>query len=498
MTFLSRLFMLLFLLGSSWSVLANGYFDFHPQAQTVYHKITELRLSEARTSLAQMKLDEPDNLIIYHLENYIDFFTIYVSEDKQVYRRLEENRDRRLSIVQEEGQESSPYYLYVQAEIRLHWALLRLRFEEYLPAFTDINRAHKLLLRNQERFPDFLPNKKDLGILHAAVGTVPDNFRWALQLLSSLEGTIEQGKQEIEEVLEQARHENFPYIQETRVLYTFLLLHLDGRPEAAWSALEAAGLEPTQSPLHAFVLANVAMRTGHNDQAISWLENRPRGGGFMAFPYLDYMQGVAQLRRLNPDGAIYLQSFLVRTRGQHFIKEAYQKLAWAALLEGDTDGYSRHMNLVRERGRSSAGGDKNALREARAETPPHIELLRARLLFDGGYFDQAAAQLLRFDESHFPTFLNQLEYLYRMGRIRHGQQSYAAALRFYDQAIEKGRENPAFYACNAALQAGLIEERRGRSASAKTYFDTCLSLNPDEYKTGLHQQAKAGLRRLGY
>ena len=85
-----------------------------------------------------------------------------------------------------------------------------------------------------------------------------------------------------------------------------------------------------------------------------------------------------------------------------------------------------------------------------------------------------------------------------MGRIRHGQKNYTAALRFYDRTIEKGRDNPAFYACNAALQAGLIEERRGRNSQAKAYFDACLAMQPDEYKTGLHQQAKAGLRRIGY
>ena len=382
MTPLRRLFLVLLLFSSGLlGAKASGYFSFHPAAQDVYQKITQLRLTEASTLLARMKQEEPNNLIAYHLENYIDFFTIYITEDKDVYRRLEDNRDRRLEIIRERGLESSPYYLYVQAEIRLHWALLRLRFEEYLPAFTDINRAHKLLLRNQELFPDFLPNKKDLGILHAAVGTVPDNFRWALELLSSLEGTIEQGKAEIEEVLAQSEQEAFPYMQETRVLYTFLLLHLDGRPEAAWGALDAAGLNPRRSPLHAFVLANVAMRTGHNDQAIQYLENRPRGDAYMAFPYLDYMLGVAQLRKLNTRGAIYLQSFLVATRGQHYIKEAYQKLAWAKLLDGDMAAYHRYMRLVEEEGHSSAGGDKNALREARAGEAPHLELLRARLLF---------------------------------------------------------------------------------------------------------------------
>jgi hypothetical protein len=59
-----------------------------------------------------------------------------------------------------------------------------------------------------------------------------------------------------------------------------------------------------------------------------------------------------------------------------------------------------------------------------------------------------------------------------------------------------GRDNPAFYACNAALQAGLIEEERGNRSSARRYFQTCLDLEPDEYRVGLHIMAKAGLDRL--
>ena len=486
-------FFVAFLPGSAKS---QGYFDFNATAQHIYKKIFELRLDEARSSIARLKLSEPDNLVAYHLENYIDFFTIYVSEDEAAYSRMKSNRDRRLEKV-EAGDANSPYYLYVQAEIRLHWALLKFRFEEYLSAFTDINRAHKLLLRNQERFPDFLGNKKDLGILHAAVGTVPDNYRWALELLSSLEGTVEQGKREVEQVLASARTTYFPFRQETQVLYAFLLLHLDGRPAAAWSALEDADLRPAETPLHAFVLANVAMRTGHNDEAIRWMEAAPRGSAFYPFPYLDYMLGVAKIRKLDTSGKRHLHRFLQATRGRHYVKEAYQKLAWAELLNGSTQGYRDYMALLQKRGTVAAGGDQNAEREAeRGEVPP-VVLLKARLLYDGGYYDRALAALNSQAEASFSRFEHQLEYVYRKGRILHGQEAYDEALAQYDRTIERGRDHEAFFACNAALQAGLIQEKRRRNSSAASYFRTCLQLKPADYRTGLHQQAKAGLSRLG-
>lgn len=476
-------------------IRAEGYFDFNTPARQIYKKIFELRLNEAQSLIARMKLREPDNLIAYHLENYVDFFTIYVSEDEEAYDRIKVNRDRRLDKVAE-GDRNSPYYLYVQAEIRLHWALLKFRFEEYLSAFSDINRAHKLLLLNQERFPTFLGNKKDLGILHAAVGTVPDNYRWAVELLSSLEGTVEQGKEEVEEVLERARTEYFPFRQETQVLYAFLLLHLDGRPDEAWSALDDADLRPAETPLHAFVLANVAMRTGHNDDAIRWMEAAPRGTEFYPFPYLDYMLGVAKVRKLDTAGKRHLATFLRNTRGRHYIKEAYQKLAWAELIAGRPQGYRDYMELLLNRGTAAAGGDRNAEREAERGDMPPVVLLKARLLYDGGYYSQALAALRLEREDQFTRFEHRLEYIYRKGRILHGQKNYDEALEQYDRTIDLGRDNEAFFACNAALQAGLIEEKRGRNSKAISYFQTCLQLRPADYRTGLHQQAKAGISRL--
>ena len=495
MRFSTLILLLTFLLGTGSTLQAEGYFEYNASAQRIYKKIFELRLNEAQSLVARLKLREPNNLVAYHLENYVDFFTIYVSEDESAYERMKANRDRRLEVVRG-GNENSPYYLYVQAEIRLHWALLKFRFEEYLAAFTDINRAHKLLLRNQERFPDFLGNKKDLGILHAAVGTVPDNYRWALELLSSLEGTVEQGKGEIEAVLGSSRVSSFPFRQETQVLYAFLLLHLDGRPTAAWSALEDADLRPAETPLHAFVLANVAMRTGRNDDAIRWMEAAPRDVSFYPFPYLDYMLGVAKIRKLDTAGKRNLLTFLRSTRGRHYIKEAYQKLAWAELLEGRPDAYRDYMRLLLERGTDAAGGDRNAQREAEEGDIPRVLLLQARLLYDGGYYDRALAKLRTSNESSFSRFDHRLEYIYRTGRVLHGQEAYEAALEQYDRTIELGRNHEAFFACNAALQAGLIQEKRGRNASAIRYFETCLQLRPSDYRTGLHQQAKAGLSRV--
>lgn len=456
-----------------------------------------LRFGEAHILLAKLKLEDPDNLVVHHIENYIDFFRLYITEDKALYKQLEANKDRRLAAI-ETGDESSPYYLFLQADIRLHWALVRLRFEEYLPAFTDVNRANKLLEKNQELFPDFMPNLKDLAILHAMVGTIPDGYQWSVRLLSSLKGTIDQGKKEMEKVIAYARkNPDFLFAKEAQALQAYLLLHLANEPAQAWNTIRRSQLAPSDNPLHAFVVANIAMRTGHNDEAIRILEKAPQDGMFHPLPFLEFMLGLAKLRRLDRDAGKHFEKFLEKFDGTHYVKEAYQKMAWQTLINGDPVGYRTQMLKVSQHGNSTGGGDSNAQKEADSGRTPHVDLVRARLLFDGGYAQKAYDLIAPLKLEEAKDQYLRLEYTYRMGRILQELGRPAEAIDYFEKTLTiSGDNSPFFFACNAALQIGLLYENIEDWKKAKDYFRKCLLLNPDEYATGLHQKAKAGLARI--
>ncbi|MBK7338494.1 MAG: hypothetical protein IPJ00_21115 [Saprospirales bacterium] len=42
----------------------------------------------------------------------------------------------------------------------------------------------------------------------------------------------------------------------------------------------------------------------------------------------------------------------------------------------------------------------------------------------------------------------------------------------------------------------MIYETLSKPEQAKEFFRLCLSMNPDDYRTSLHQAAKAGLSRI--
>lgn len=471
-----------------------GYFEYSPQAKTTYDLIFSLRFKEARNELVTLRITEPDNLIANSLANYMDCLSIFIGEQIDTYEKLKQNKELRLDAVRQ-GDQQSPYFLYTQADIYLQWAITRVKFEDYFQAVMEIKRAFNLLSRNEELFPDFMPNKKNLGLLHALIGTVPDQYRWGVKLLG-MSGTIAQGRSEIEEVLQYAEHHEFVFREEAYVMYAYLLLHLENNGEEAWKMIENSSIDARSNPLACFVKANVAMQTGRNDQAIAILENKPQGSTFFPFPYLHFMEGVARLNRLEKGADRYLERFLRETRGLHYIKEAYQKLAWYELIHDHPDRYQKYMEACKVHGASVIDEDLTALYEARLNRVPDKHLLRARILFDGGYYEEARSYLEKDAPRYYSEPESQLEYLYRLGRVHHQLNHYKEALHYYQETIDKGRYEGYYFACNAALMSGNIYEKIGSFEQAKEAFNLALDIKPDEYRSSLHQKAKAGLNRL--
>ena len=487
----------------SWSGSGNtpttppaGYFSFSPLARSIYQNILSLRFAEARAALPTLRRQEPSNLIVAYLENTLEVLQILVDDDQAAYERWSGGMNARLSRIAR-GDARSPYFLFTQAEIRLQWAALRLRYGDYWSGLNNIKQGYSLLRENQRRYPAFRANLKSQAILHALVGNIPGEYKWAVQWLSGIEGTVGQGLTELNRLLDEASGQDFVWEEETRIACAFLQLHLANNQQAAWQTLSSSKrLDPQSNPLAAFVLANLAIRTARNDEAIRLLEHCPQGAPFHPFPYRDYLLGIARLNRLDPDAGQALERFIREFKGQNGIKEACQKLAWHHLLAGRPEQYRHYMALVQSRGTERSEPDKAALREARSGEWPDVQLLRARLLFDGGYYRRAYALLSHAGANYTQSGKSGLEYHYRMGRIAHALGQLPEAVRYYTFTIEAGARQPWFFACNAALQLGLLYEQRQEKKLARAAFRRCLDIRPEEYGAGLHTRAKAGLERV--
>lgn len=476
-------------------LLANPNYQYNQSVQDIYHQLLDLDFAKAQEQLAQLEQHQPDNLARYHLANYYDFLQVYTSDDPKLYKELKAKQDGRLQELAK-GPRDSPWHLFSQAEVYLQWALLRFRFGDYWSGFLGVKKAYQLLEKNQKSYPSFAPNYKDLGILHAMIGTVPDQYQWGLKLLTGLDGTVQQGKAEMQLALKDQNAATAFLQQETTILYCFLLLHLDKDPTEAWHLIRQQTAQRDNSILVAFTFASVATRSGHNNQVIKILEIQKSKANWSKFPFLEFTLGNAKLRQLDSEASAHFERFLNQYQGQNDLKATHLRLAWCALLKKDKNKYLFHLKTVQSIGNKTNGRDKDAMHLADFDFIPNLQLLKARLLFDGGYYAQAQNELSKLQHQQITQVYETLELDYRKARIAHRLQENRTAIQHYQKVIQAGETQPYYFACNAALQLGIIYEDQGMKAKAAQYYKQCLQLKPDIYRNSLHLSAKAGLQRL--
>lgn len=474
---------------------AAGKFEFTPLARKAYEKTMSLRFTEAYSLIGEMRKTDPENLVSYYIENHIECIKVFITESKSDYDVWKYNEDKRISILKN-GDSKSPYYLFTQAQVRLFWAMNKVKFGDYVSALNATSTAFELLEDNSKKFPTFMANKMTLGVLHAIVGTIPDKYKWGAKLVLGMNGTIQQGQAEIEEVINYAKTNDFVFESEAMVMYAFLMLHLNNKSESAWAIMNNGKLKPKENMLHCFALANVAMRTGRNDKAIDVLQNRPTGSAYMTVYFLDYMLGLAKLYRGDGDADEYLKKYVYYFKGRNYLKEGFQRIAWFELLRGNWNGYKTFIENCKTVGYAEIGGDKNALKEAKTMNTPEPTLLRVRLYFDGGYYQKALDFLRDKNETSFQNQGHKLEFNYRMGRVLQMLKRTNEAIQYYDKTIQTGKQTKYYFACNSALQMGIIYEEYKQFDKARQYYNYCIALNPDDYSDSLHASAKAGLNRI--
>ena len=121
-----RFFIFIFLLLSKYTFAS---FDMNENMQQSYSYIMNLELDSAKKLLANEKSQNSTNGFIVLHQNYIDFLTIIIGEEKSYFDNSIQQKEVRMELLESKN-EDSPYYLYSQAAIHLQWAFSRLKFDQ--------------------------------------------------------------------------------------------------------------------------------------------------------------------------------------------------------------------------------------------------------------------------------------------------------------------------------------------------------------------------------
>lgn len=474
-------------------------YEFNNNCKLAYNKLIKLDFDSASILIEMEKQENPGNLMPLLLDNYYDFLQIVLFENEELFDKSENDKRERLNQWKT-GSKESPWYLSGQAQIKLQWAFSRVLFDEYFTAATEISSAYHLLEENQKKFPGFLEDNMGIGILHAMIGVVPDQYQWALELFG-FNGTIDQGVKEVRIQLE--NDEFHPFDQEALFYFTFLRLNLQSdsaRFSELLSYYEDQKIKDIsqKSPLLSFSKSVLLMRID-NDAAIRHLLSDYSLYEESEFYYPVFLLGQTLLYQLNDNCVKYLNDYLDNYRGRNYKKTALQRLAWWAFINDDKDGYIQFMKRIRNEGNNLLDSDKSALKEAKMVEEgilPDKQLLKARILFDGHYYSQALEDIKKLNKSEL-SIDHKLEYHYRIGRIHHEMGSDDLAIEAYQLAVQEGEKSERYFSGKAALKIGEIEEMRSNYIKAKSAYKKCLELDFSEYRRGIRAKAKAGLQRIG-
>lgn len=482
-----------FFLLISFSARAN--FDFNSNCINAYNNILDLRLNTARAIIAAEKKSNPQNAITDLLENYIDYFELITSESKKDFDRLKGNKSSRLARI-ERDDKKSPYYLYSLAIINLQWAMVRSNFQEFMTAGMEINRANNMLLENAKKFPAFLPNQKDLGMINVLLGVLPDGLKGTLGFFG-IKGNTQTGVRMLENLVTVLPKSSYSYIYDETV-FMLASIQIDiVKDTAAYSKIiKNTQLIDNASLLKTYIRGYAAMKTAHNNEAIPVLLNRPSGNSYQSYPHLDYLLGVANMHRLDKSASGYLLTYLKTYRGVNYIKDTYLNLAWSELLSGDEAGYNNYIKQVKSQGYDYHDKDKQALKEA-DDPAPDVDLLKARLLYDGGYYDKALDIISDKRTDDFKIQRDKIEYSYRTGRIYDAIGKDDLAIKYYQNTIALGKNERYYFAANSALAIGQIYEKNKNPALAKAFYKVAINMKNHDYESSIENKSKEGLKRLG-
>ena len=477
------------------SPLKAADFEITPTIKSAYSEIIKTKLSVGRSILEKDKTRNGFNI---YLKSYADLIQLLITEDKVFYQQFIDNQVSRLEFL-EKLDKKSPYAQVLQAEVRLHTAFVKLKFGHEIKGSWEIIKAYKLLEANVKEFPDFIPNQKSLGLLHILIGSTPENYQWVANLLG-LKGNIKQGLAELQNSIQK---DSF-WGQESQLIDYLIHAYILNFTPNKLAEFQAFINKNSDNQLLVFFGITTLMKEGKSEVALSVLENRKLDKDYLPFPFLEYLKAEILLQKGHYQMASKLyQNFLLKYKGFNFVKDSYYKLFLCYCLNNEDIKAKLFLEKVESVGENIVESDKvatkfanNFLAQKPTKSIPQKVLMKARLAFDGGYYDDALSLINAYSENSFEGTSDRAEWNYRKGRIYQKLNNFPQAITSFERAIVLSENQNYSFGASSALQLGYIFQARNEKQKAKKYFEKAISFKKHEYKNSVDNKAKAALNQL--
>lgn len=461
---------------------------------------SDLNFDEGLLKAHQLALDlKPDAALTRVAEEktvgaaYIASLTeaieLLITEDYSKFSQYEERFQKRLERNLKGSQRD---YQFLQAEIRLHWAFVYLKFGHELDAALHLRQAYQIAESCREKFPDFVPIRKTSGLLQIIVGSVPDKYNWVLSLLN-MSGSISAGLADLQYVGES----DSPLALESRILLALVQGFVLSKPDQGLQLMQQVLERRPGNRLALFLSASLALKDSNGELALRMLNDLSDSADGLPLYYADYLKGEAYLQKGD-----YLNSissyrwFVGHQTGQNYLKDAHYKIGLCYWLNGNENDAHAMFSEARKQGKEATEADKSAARTLAEKDPPNIKLTKIRYATDGGYYREAEKVFSTITSMDLLVKKDQAEYYYRKARLAH-KMNHPDAEEFYLETIKMTGPDNWYFAPNACLQLGYIYQAQNKLREAEEYLQRALSYRRHEYKNSIDSKARSALAQLG-
>ncbi len=490
---------LVFLLSFS-SIWAGATYQYTDNCAQAYNHFMALRMAAGRLSILQEQNNNPQNLMATYIADYEDCLVLLLNTDIREYERRRAGMDKRL-VALLSGDESVPWYRFCVAGAYMHRAIVNVKFGEQYKAVFNFRKSFGLLKENQRLFPDFEYNHTVTGLQEAVVGSLPGSYKW-LAAVFGIKGSVRNGTEKLAAFV-QTHTEADPLYAETLLYYVYTRFYLMAETEPVWKMLNSSDWDVQNNLLKAYVKVNIALDHRQATAALATLKLAATNEQHTMYPVFDYQQGIAMMAKADTNAIYYLNRYLKHNRSELYVKDVWQKMALLWYVN-DNENKAKYCRLqILGAGSTRIDADRQAQRFATSAVWPHKTLLRARMLIDGGYYEQALALLQQTSALQLKNVADKAEYYFRLGRVYEemahlpmGTKLYKDALVAYNKAMTEGAGRQEQFAARAALHTGKIYEALQMDKEAVAMYSRCINMPEHDFQNSIDQQAKAGMNRI--
>ena len=459
-----------------------------PPAEVIkaYQYYFNFELDSSRLSLNKT-IENPWS---FYIDALLVSTEVFISDDPELYKSNKFHESKLLGHL-DKLKFTDEYTNFLRSEIKLQWAILKLKNGDEFSAFWTLKQAYSIAKENTKKHPNFMPSYKTLGLLHVLYGVFPDKYDWILSIFG-IDGNVDLGLSELKKVMES---DNFYSLEAS--LYTALLQsYLLNQTEEAVSIMES-NYEKNKYLLFNYAYALILMKSAQGTKAKKILDDiakrRPKP---LKIPQVYYLYGEIFLQKNQPDLAILnYKNFTINHKGKDLIKDANFKTGICYLMKDELDKSQAFFAKARVTGRAKNEADKYAASALEKKMDFNKSLLQMRYATDGGYYENALKILEEIDTVAFNSH-EISAYHYRSARLFHKIDELEKAEMFYQNAIKSQKDKNWYFAPNAALQLAIIYHLKNNDEAAKKYLRLVNDYHGYPYQSSIRQKSKSLSRSL--